>query len=129
METGLGRARALRALAEVGLPSTGLTRADSVTNEVWLTPDHVVRVNRDASLRLHREAVLSQVLPDEVGYPPVIQHGGEVGSDWLVAERVAGRPLSRFAGCTRPEETALWHRLFTAALESHATGRTVLVPR
>ena len=44
-------------------------------------------------------------------------------------ELEAGRPLSRFAGCTRPEETALWHRLFTAALESHATGRTVLVPR
>jgi len=44
-------------------------------------------------------------------------------------ELEAGRPLSRFAGCTRPEETALWHKLFTAALESHATGRTVLVSR
>lgn len=41
----------------------------------------------------------------------------------------AGRPLSRFAGCTRPEETTRWHALFTAALESHATGRTVTIPR
>ncbi len=41
----------------------------------------------------------------------------------------AGRPLSRFAGCARPEETALWHRLFTAALESQAGGKTVPVSR
>src|SRR5690606_37434056 len=95
MATGLGRARALAALQAVGVSATGLTRADSVTNEVWLTPDYVVRVNRDASLRLHREAVLSQILPEEVGYPDLIQHGGEVGSDWLVAQRLPGIPLSR----------------------------------
>jgi aminoglycoside phosphotransferase (APT) family kinase protein len=95
MSTGLGRARALGALNAVGLPATGLARADSVTNEVWLTEDFVVRVNRDASLRLHREAVLSQVLPEEVGYPTLIQHGGEVGSDWLVVRRLPGVPLSR----------------------------------
>lgn len=95
MSTGLGRARALGALAAIGASSEGLERADSVTNEVWVTPDYVVRINRDASLRLHREAVLSQVLPDEVGYPALIQHGGEVGSDWLVAARLPGIPLSR----------------------------------
>lgn len=95
MATGLGRARARRALAEVGVPAAGLVRADSVTNEVWLTDDYVVRVNRDASLRLHREAVLSQVLPEEVGYPPLVQHGGGIGSDWLVVQRVPGIPLSR----------------------------------
>jgi hygromycin-B 7''-O-kinase len=95
MASGLGRARALRALATVGVPSTGLVRADSVTNDVWLTDDYVVRVNRDASLRLHREALLSQVLPPVVGYPALIQHAGEVGSDWLVSLRVPGIPLSR----------------------------------
>lgn len=93
--TGLGRARAMAALAEVDLSPRGLTRADSVTNEVWMTADHVVRVNRDASLRLHREACLSQVLPAEVGYPPLVQHGGEIGSDWLIVDRVPGEPLSR----------------------------------
>lgn len=41
----------------------------------------------------------------------------------------AGRPLSRFAGCTRPDETVLWHKLFTAAIESQTTGRTVPVSR
>ncbi|MGI8756425.1 MAG: phosphotransferase family protein [Acidimicrobiales bacterium] len=70
-------------------------RADSVTNEVWLTAGYAIRVKRDASLRLHREAVLSQVLPDEVGYPAVVVHGGEVGSDWLILRREPGMPLSR----------------------------------
>jgi aminoglycoside phosphotransferase len=94
METGLGRARAMAAMAEVGVPSAGLTRADSVTNEVWLHDDYVVRVNRDASLRLRREAALSHALPPEVGYPPLVQHGGDRGDDWLVLQRVPDRPLT-----------------------------------
>ena len=35
---------------------------------------------------------------------------------------VEGRPKSRFAGCVTPDEVALSHRLFTAALASHAKG-------
>jgi predicted dehydrogenase len=42
-------------------------------------------------------------------------------------ELECGRPLSRFAGCATPEETALSHRLFTAALRSHATDSVVAV--
>ena len=38
-----------------------------------------------------------------------------------------GSPPCRFAGCATPQETSLSHRLFTAALESQETGRTVLV--
>ncbi len=40
-------------------------------------------------------------------------------------ELVHGKPLKRFAGCVTPEETALSHRLFTAALESQRQGSTV----
>ncbi len=40
-------------------------------------------------------------------------------------ELVHGKPLKRFAGCVTPEETALSHRLFTAALESQRQGATV----
>lgn len=93
--TGLGRARALQALAQVGISPRGIERVPSVTNEVWVTDEFVVRVNRDASMRLRREAVLSGALPEGVGYPPIVQYGGEVGSDWLVMSRVPGRPLSR----------------------------------
>ncbi|GMV96836.1 MAG: hypothetical protein AMXMBFR83_11960 [Phycisphaerae bacterium] len=38
-----------------------------------------------------------------------------------------GRPPSRFAGCVTPEEAALSHRLFAAALESHRGGTVVAV--
>lgn len=34
---------------------------------------------------------------------------------------------SPFARCVTPDESILWHRLFTAALQSHATGTTVSV--
>ena len=64
--TGLGRARAIRALAEVGASAEGLERASSVTNEVWMTAHYVVRLNRDASHRLAREAALSEPDPARV---------------------------------------------------------------
>jgi hypothetical protein len=35
------------------------------------------------------------------------------------------KPLTRFAGCATPEEAALSHRLFTAALASQAKGCVV----
>jgi len=36
-----------------------------------------------------------------------------------------GKPFTRFSGCVIPEETTLWHRLFTAALKSQETGAVV----
>jgi predicted dehydrogenase len=38
-----------------------------------------------------------------------------------------GKPPARFAGCATPEETALSHRLFTAALESQRSAATIVV--
>lgn len=40
-------------------------------------------------------------------------------------ELVHGKPIRRFAGCVTPEEAALSHRLFTAALESQRQRSTV----
>ncbi len=42
-------------------------------------------------------------------------------------EVVNGRPLTTFSGCVTPEETALSHSLFSAALESQKRGSTVSV--
>jgi len=36
-----------------------------------------------------------------------------------------GRPITRFGGCVTPDEVALSHRLFTAALESHRKASVV----
>ena len=40
-----------------------------------------------------------------------------------------GRPFSMFSGCLTPDETILWHRLFTAALKSHQTGATIALEK
>ncbi len=45
----------------------------------------------------------------------------------FIYELVNGKPSSKFAGCVTPEETALSHELFTAALESHAKKTVVAV--
>jgi predicted dehydrogenase len=42
-------------------------------------------------------------------------------------ELVHGKPLKKFAGCVTPDEAALSHRLFTAALMSHRSKSTVKV--
>ena len=42
-----------------------------------------------------------------------------------VYEIIKGKPLKRFAGCVTPEETALSHKLFTAALASQQQSRVV----
>jgi len=88
--------RAKRALAAAGFGAdVPLERASSVTNEVWLTPDAVLRVNTRSDQRLRREALIASTLPPGLGYPTVLAYGGDLGSDWLVLERVSGRPLSR----------------------------------
>jgi predicted dehydrogenase len=42
-----------------------------------------------------------------------------------VYELARGQPLKKFASCVTPEETALSHRLFTAALQSQKTSTVV----
>ena len=89
-------ARARRALAEAGLDyAMPLTRASSVTNEVWLGAEYVIRVNRRPNQRLRREAYLGPLLPPEVHYPEIIAYGGELGADWLIVRRLPGEVLSR----------------------------------
>ena len=40
-----------------------------------------------------------------------------------------GQPLTKFAACASPEETALSHRLFTAALESNRSNKTIEISK
>lgn len=91
----LAELRARTALRSAGLdPTVPLERASSVTNEVWLTPTHVVRVNRRPDNRLAREAALAETLPAAVGYPTIVSVGAHHGGDWLVVRRVRGTPLA-----------------------------------
>jgi aminoglycoside phosphotransferase (APT) family kinase protein len=94
--TGLALARAKYALDAAGLPTNiELTRANSVTNEVWLSSEYVIRVNRKPDHRLRREALLGPLLPPEVKYPKIVAYGAGSGFDWLIVGRSPGRVLSR----------------------------------
>jgi aminoglycoside phosphotransferase len=106
--SGLEMARAKHALEEAGLdPDLGLTRASSVTNEVWLSDDFAIRVNRRPDKRLWREARLGPQLPPEVRYPEVVGYGSGVGFDWLVIRRSKGNVLSRCWPTMSPSQRRL----------------------
>src|SRR3546814_286287 len=93
--TGLGEVRARNALQAAGLdPHVPLERASSVTNEVWLTAGHAVRVNRRRDRRLAREAIIAASLPAVIGYPEIVAKAKGPGEDWLVSKRRPGWPLA-----------------------------------
>lgn len=94
--TRLARIRVANVLAAAGLSTdTPLERMSSVTNEVWRTPDYIIRVNRKTDGRLRREAFLSRHLPADIPYPRVMAVSATRESDWVITKRVPGGPLSR----------------------------------
>jgi aminoglycoside phosphotransferase (APT) family kinase protein len=106
--SGLALARAKHALEAAHLDTNvELTRASSVTNEVWLTPDYAIRVNRRPDHRLRREAKIGPHLPAEVHYPEVIAYGTGTGFDWLVVRRRPGNVLSRCWPTMAPSQRRL----------------------
>lgn len=122
--------RARRALTSVGArPDIALEAVESVNNEVWMTDELVVRVSCRPDQRLRREAQLSQVLPDAVGYPPVLGYGAEMGSEWLVLGRLPGLPLSRvWPTLTREARRQAIRELAERLRLIHATPAPALPP-
>ncbi len=123
----LAQAHARHTLDAAGLDSDLLLEpASSVTNEVWLGRDVVVRVNSLPNNRLRREAELARSLPPEVGYPRIISYGGELGADYLVLERLPGHPLSRWwPGMSEAQRRSSISQL---AEKLHAVHRTPAPP-
>ncbi len=126
----LAEVRARTALRGAGLdPAAPMIRASSVTNEVWLTPTHAVRVNRHPSNRLYREALVASVLPPEVGYPTIVAHGGGRGEDWLVLERAPGEPLAhRWPDLTEAQRQSAVEQLATRLAALHRTKAPAGLP-
>jgi aminoglycoside phosphotransferase (APT) family kinase protein len=117
--TGLAMLRAKHALEKAGLDAAvELTRASSVTNEVWLTTEFAIRVNRRLDQRLRREAQLARSLPDEVRYPEVVAFGTDMGFDWLVARRRRGNVLSRCWPTMAPSQRRVAVRQFAFMLRT-----------
>lgn len=128
--TALAELRARTALRGAGLdPQVPLERASSVTNEVWLTPTHVVRVNRSHDDRLVRETIIADALPAAVGYPRIIAHGRGQGEDWLVSERVPGTPLAHhWPDLTTAERRTAVTQLATRLVALHGTPAPADLP-
>lgn len=94
--SALAKARARQALADAGLPSEGsLEPLRSVTNEVWLSDEYLIRLNRRQDGRLQKEMAIGGLLPPALNYPEPVAYGGEPGGDWLVLRRPRGRVLSQ----------------------------------
>ncbi len=94
--SALAKARARQALADAGLPSQGsLDPLRSVTNEVWLSDEYLIRLNRRQDCRLQKEMAIAGLLPPALGYPEAVVYGGEPGGDWLILRRPRGRVLSQ----------------------------------
>ncbi|MEM7272082.1 MAG: aminoglycoside phosphotransferase family protein [Actinomycetota bacterium] len=100
MSNGLAELRARKALQESGLPHDGpMIRADSTSNEVFITCNHVIRFNQQPNRRLEREAELcshlDRQLPGRSWLPRVESYGGRPGSDYLIVTKRNGESLSR----------------------------------
>lgn len=91
----LAEVRARSALRDAGLdPTAPLEAVSSTSNQVFITPTHVVRVSSGLTTRLTREAAIAEVLPVGIPYPRLVARGWGAGDDWLVLERLPGRPLA-----------------------------------
>lgn len=77
-----------------GLPAEPLEASGGWSNRVWLAPVHVVRLSqgrfRDA---FAHEARVLRLLPPAVPHARVVAHGAVGCREWLILERVPGRPL------------------------------------
>ncbi len=127
----LAVARARHALKEAGLPIDGdVVQASSTRNEVLITGDYVVRVNREPNQRLRREAELVAELPPRSWTPRIIGHGGDVGADYLIVARRPGRPLSRAWPNMAPRDRRFAIAQVAEALDDlHNTPAPTTVPR
>ncbi len=121
--TRLARVRVANVLVAAGLPSdTPMERMSSVTNEVWRTPEYLIRVNRRTDGRLRREAYLSRHLPAAIPYPRVLAVSPSPDSDWVISRRVPGQPLSRaWPTLSEAERNRAVEQLAGMLKELHAT--------
>ena len=93
--SAVARARARQALTDAGYDADGELRPlRNVTNEVWLTDEHMIRLNRRHDARLRKEIEVARLLPPAVEYPEIVAYGGEEGDDFLVTTRPQGQVLA-----------------------------------
>ncbi|MGW3348717.1 phosphotransferase family protein [Nonomuraea rubra] len=127
-------------LRDHGADLGGARRGRGWTNATWLTDELVVRVaSSPGTAGLLRERRLAELLPAEVGYPPVVDSGVRHGHEWVLSRRVAGENLEEVwpsldtAARSRAVEQ-MWerachvHRVDVAAAAPQARPRSPFFP-
>lgn len=114
-----------RVLEAHDLPAESLTATDGWSNRVWLTPTHVVRLSsgrfRDA---FAHEVAVARLLPPTVPHARVLAYGRAGHREWVIQERITGRPLVEVWPQLGPDERraaviqlgAVLHALHTTPL-------------
>lgn len=104
-------------LRRAGLGTGPLTRADGVANDVWLTPEHVVRLSSGRLRRsMRHEAGVLTRLPPTIPHAGVIAVGDRAGvGEFLVLDRLPGVSL----GTAWPALTTARRRRLAAELAGH----------
>jgi aminoglycoside phosphotransferase (APT) family kinase protein len=71
-------------------------RAQGWSNATWLAGGLALRLALQVGNdRLHREARLAALLPDQVAYPPLVEIGETDGFAWVLSREVAGQCLGQ----------------------------------
>lgn len=120
--------RAKQALAAAGLDGdVDLVPVPHASNEVWFAGEHVLRVatgSREG--RLAVEARVAAALPAAVPRARVVAHGKAALGEWLVMDRVPGRPLSEaWPQLGAPERRDAVRQLARALRALHAVRPSV----
>ncbi len=96
-----------RVLEAHDLPTASLIATDGWSNRVWLTPTHVVRLSsgrfRDA---FAHEVAVARLLPSAVPHARVLAYGRAGHREWVIQERIIGRPLVEVWPHLGPDEHA-----------------------
>ncbi|CAM02899.1 scyllo-inosamine 4-kinase [Saccharopolyspora erythraea NRRL 2338] len=127
-------------LSAHGQDFTTAVRANGWTNATWLAGELVIRVaQRPGPADLLREARLARLLPAQVGYPDVVEHGVLHGHQWVLSRRIRAENLEDVWPRLDPQQRAtalrqVWeraehvHRLDPARVAPHARSRSPFFP-
>lgn len=113
-EREVSQLEVVRILRAAGVPDGPLERGGGIANEVWMTPDHVVRLNTGRFRDVFRfEADVLGRLPASIPHPAVIAVGQrDDAGEYLVLERLPGRSLAEtWPGLDTGQRRHLTHEL------------------
>jgi aminoglycoside phosphotransferase len=87
--------------ARYGVDFATAKRAGGWTNATWIAGGLVLRMSvRQGGENIRREARLARLLPEEVGYPTILETGCSDGNEWSLSREIQGTDLGK-----------VWHEL------------------